>query len=442
MTVHQSFFSYNITRPYPFRWFTPVVIGGGIVVTVLVSFLNVAASGYALVTISTTNPDKTLSGAEWFDSWPEWLASTRASCDPATIPLQTGLYTNNTATVLQYRLASVLSNDMSGSGNSTMMGSLVYDNNPLLRCNVTSVQIVIESNDRTAVEVADSAVGAELTANVECLFERHGEPTTTLGLVTSFGTSRSSTIYNPLSAGTSKALSLGVGLLMKYWNQVAERYYLENVNLDIPFYKAGVTLTRTTGYRTSVPVTMEQIMDMDFLRVDGCWLTPLNSTGIWHANSYCDSHTISELAQGNTEQSLFPSIWEPLSWLAKAMWFTILADLGRDDEVLPNILSRPSVVGDLTEDIFLSTSVDDYRITPSVLATTYMCQVPRLKSTGTLIVSVLVADLVLLQAIWKLFVLAMNYFLVSNNEEMRYCEGCGRNLKEKGESDCEKPSLQ
>lgn len=428
MNPHESFFSYNITRPYPFRWFTPLVIGGGIVITVLVSFLNVAASGYELATISTTNPDKVRSGAEWFDSWPKWLASTRASCDPTTIPLQTGLYTNNTATLLQYRVASVWTYDASGSGKKTILGSLVYDNDPLLRCNVIAVQISIDANKRPATRVAESSVGAVLTANVECLLERHDKPTTYLELVTTFVTNPSSRVS--ISLGTaSGSLWLGTSLLFKYADEVAEKYYLENVNLDQPFYKAEVLLSRTAGYRTSRPATMDQIVGMDFLKVDSCWLMPLNSTGISHANNYCDSHTLSELSQGITEQEPLANIWEPLSWLGKAMWFTVLADLGRDDELLPNILSHPSMIGNLTGNIEVSTSVDDYVITPSVLATTYMCQVPRLKSTGTLFVSVLVADLVLLQAIWKLFVLAMNYFLTFNRDQMRHCEGCAKSLK-------------
>ncbi|KAG6368963.1 hypothetical protein INS49_003182 [Diaporthe citri] len=420
MSSHESFFSYNTTRPYPFRWFTPVVIGGGIVVTALVSFLNVAASGYELAAISTTDPNKVRSGAEWFDSWPKWLASTRASCDPTTIPLQTGLYTNNTATLLQYRVASVSTYDVPGSDNKTILGSLVYDNNPLSRCNVTSVLISIEANDRPAAHVSESSVGTVLTANVECLLESHGKPTTYLELVTTFGANRSPSVSISLGHA-SGGLWLGTSLLMWYSDELAKKYYLENVNLDTPFFKAEALLSRTAGYRTSRPATMDQIMDMDFLQMDSCWLMPLNSTGISHANNYCDSHTISELSQGSTEQKPLASIWEPLSWLGKAMWFTVLADLGRDDELLPNILSRPSLLGNLTNNTSLPADVDDFAITPSAFATTYICQVPRLKSTGTLLVSVLVADLVLLQAIWKLFVLAMNYFMTLNKDEMQYC---------------------
>lgn len=43
-----SMFDYSISRPYPFRWFTPVVIVGGAIALVLFSFLNLVSTGYYL----------------------------------------------------------------------------------------------------------------------------------------------------------------------------------------------------------------------------------------------------------------------------------------------------------------------------------------------------------------------------------------------------------
>jgi len=50
--------------------------------------------------------------------------------------------------------------------------------------------------------------------------------------------------------------------------------------------------------------------------------------------------------------------------------------------------------------------------------------VPRLKPIGDIFISVLLADLVLLQAAWKLFVLLVDKILVHRHPEARYCEGC------------------
>ena len=47
-----SFFSYNISRPYPFKWFTAVVLLGGTLFTVFVSLLNFSADGYIATSIT------------------------------------------------------------------------------------------------------------------------------------------------------------------------------------------------------------------------------------------------------------------------------------------------------------------------------------------------------------------------------------------------------
>jgi hypothetical protein len=44
--MHESIFSYNITRPYPYQWFTWLVVLGGIAATALFSVINLAANGY------------------------------------------------------------------------------------------------------------------------------------------------------------------------------------------------------------------------------------------------------------------------------------------------------------------------------------------------------------------------------------------------------------
>lgn len=74
----------------------------------------------------------------------------------------------------------------------------------------------------------------------------------------------------------------------------------------------------------------------------------------------------------------------------------------------------------------------NYNITPSVLFTEYLCQVPKLKSVASLIIAVLVADLVFLNAAWKL----LNWFTIAalerSDETANYCQGCVRNVSDLG----------
>jgi len=60
MERYTSWFSYPITKPYPYRWFTPVTVVGGIILSVLFSLVNLAANGYYMRTIYTNDPNTTL----------------------------------------------------------------------------------------------------------------------------------------------------------------------------------------------------------------------------------------------------------------------------------------------------------------------------------------------------------------------------------------------
>ena len=64
--MYESVFSYNLTRAYPYRWFTLVVLLGGLASLVLFSVVNLAANGYILEVVYTTDPNGTLSQSQWF----------------------------------------------------------------------------------------------------------------------------------------------------------------------------------------------------------------------------------------------------------------------------------------------------------------------------------------------------------------------------------------
>lgn len=68
-------------------------------------------------------------------------------------------------------------------------------------------------------------------------------------------------------------------------------------------------------------------------------------------------------------------------------------------------------------------------VNSSVISTQYLCQVPKLKSKGSLIVSIIVADLVFLQALWVVFTWIVTFFLERRYPEAKYCLGCAARLK-------------
>ena len=154
---------------------------------------------------------------------------------------------------------------------------------------------------------------------------------------------------------------------------------------------------------------------------------------------YSGSHNIGEL---NAIEA-HPNIWIQGESLAKSTYSTILADLGQfssktniltDARLLQYFPSNFSLAlkhtanarpGPVTQDYdTLKAAPGPLGIRSSVISTTYICQVPRLKSSGTLFIAVLVAELVFLQAAWKIFTLMTGWLFLAKNQGYNECEGC------------------
>lgn len=76
----------------------------------------------------------------------------------------------------------------------------------------------------------------------------------------------------------------------------------------------------------------------------------------------------------------------------------------------------------------------------SVVATEYLCQVPRRKAVGDILVSVLLADLVFLQFAWKLYTLLVDKLLTHGQSDAMFCQACAEREDEESEA-IHNPSL-
>jgi len=142
------------------------------VLFVVFSVINFASSGYNSTVEYSANPNKTTSTAFFGDWFPSLSHDVRPSCQPASVPIPSLLYTNNTA--LQYTLTGV--QDHTGKN----LPSLIYYNNPLEDCNIASVELQLQSAPgRTATQYYASRWGIVSTAHVSCRV-----PTPNMGYVT------------------------------------------------------------------------------------------------------------------------------------------------------------------------------------------------------------------------------------------------------------------
>ena len=152
--------------------------------------------------------------------------------------------------------------------------------------------------------------------------------------------------------------------------------------------------------------------------------------------------------------NLTPDIWVQADDLSKAFLSTMWTELGQVSAA-PNIFSSPELLQHFTDHDFLSEldqGLPDGRYKsspendtllgarPSVITTNYLCQVPRRKPWGTLIIAILVADLVLLRALWTVVTFVASYFAKRRYPLANTCETCVRSLRGVAESSEEQSS--
>ncbi|EMD00175.1 hypothetical protein BAUCODRAFT_367508 [Baudoinia panamericana UAMH 10762] len=430
---HASSFSYSITRPYPYRWFTPVVVVGFIVFTILFSFLNLVTSGYTLVVQQSADPNATMANnGVWSRHIPAFLTNkVQPSCQTVNVPLGSELFTNQTA--LTYTLTDVW--QPSGGGAAAGNGvapSLTYFNNILENCTVNSVEIDYAAMDRTASQFAYSEWGAVVRTYATCsIVGTNG--TTNFNVTQEYDYVPSDvsamTLYTFLGTNflsrnkTSKSsLFWGESLMSMYW--AFSTYQMQNIRANQTSNNQPAVRKGTMYFYPNTNKVVSNMTDPDFFQCDFRFIIDksLGNYDIVYPGSYGEYKEHTQLSTLLSMQA-YPNIWQDADILAKAAYSTVLADLGQSS-ARSNILLDPDQLKYFTANFsearhnianaYPGPAVRQYGTeqsgplgtTPSTLSASYLCQVPQRKSIGNLLISVLVADLVFLQVVCRLMTLS------------------------------------
>ncbi|KAM0544390.1 hypothetical protein ACHAPJ_011852 [Fusarium lateritium] len=446
--MYQSFHAYHLTRPYPYRWFSPIALMGGIIATVAFSLLNVASQGYTQYSNSATNPNETLAHRDWLTGWPSFLVGTELTCQSSSFALGSQIYTNNTA--LPFKVKRVWRPDE--DGEQIDMGVLEYYNQPLQKCNVTRIFTEFDiRTSRSSSQIAMMPVGAAVTGETICYFETSDGRTylelmVTYDPVASAQNSMRSFVY---SNQTRQANLYWASSMMRYyWADLMWKFAEANKKWENRWINANVQFQPKAFQTDQDKFTEDEIMDKDddFFRV-GCFLNLNVDPDVVAHFDFCQQNNVTDLDSKETQKEIrMPDFWKSANILSKAMYFAILADLGRDDVHMPNLLSRPKLLEEFTQDLtktakdldkafswgingavanhtFKSSDYPDVdlSVTPSVLSSKYLCKVRKLKSPLSLIISVLVADIVLLSSTWKAYVWTVDTFWVGKAATLPPC---------------------
>jgi hypothetical protein len=390
----------------------------------------------------------------WYRKWPASLVGgNKPSCQPASIPIGSTLFTNNTALPWTVDAVGLLSN-----GTITAMPSLVYQADEMTDCELLmitmSMYMGVEPGEPTTF--MDRWL-TELGGKVYCRIY-----TPPLGLIQLNLTStwsfwkyeiegdrlslrprnflgRDETYFSLLWA--ESLLWLGHSQLMEPLNgaeAASSPWNVDYTGISMQFVRHSEFGSMTTNIR-----------DHQFFHIRVEILeTPHRDEVQYYKYLITESDLARFLVEDAVAMNLTPNIWLQADFMSKAFLSTMWTDLGQvsatpnilaDPELLQHFTKRNSVTNlnkELPDGEYDPSPENDalLGVRPSVLATNYLCQVPRRKPWGSLIIAILVADLVLLRALWTVVGFVSTYFVKRRDPLANTCETCAKSLREEMES--------
>lgn len=445
--MYSSWFSYRLTKPYPFVWFTPVLITGTIIFAILFSFVNLAADGYYLTTVYTTSPNETLAKEYWFNKAPwNWGNKLNPSCQPQNIPIGFEFFTTNLG--LSYLLESVTQYQPARQ-ETVHLASLTYLNQTLEACTVDSVTITLKKADQSKNGYGRWWSWDDSNANAvaHCVLSTAvGQVNATFSTQYNAGPKEYDYVVSNDYKGYS-SMWWGTRLLDLYWASILKEMGLALFPNSDDFYDAAngtSTPEWTKGQIVFTPNKTDDIRAYEFFDLS-YFLLAADST------IYNEVFNNSILYNNIDGLTYTGPLTEGLTW-AKVMYSMIMTDLGQTK--LPNLLQNEGLLQwalqypddqvRQSEDLEAwysypcdycdedwpnwgavaapnaNSTLDDQQVPmnqsytafkdlmgplgtkPTTIFNQYACSVPLRKQTGSLILAVVIADLVFLQVFWVL----------------------------------------
>ena len=152
------------------------------------------------------------------------------------------------------------------------------------------------------------------------------------------------------------SLYLGETLLTMYGGQVTNAYNVENQEKDYNLYEGTLTFNRS---QTTIPNETDNVESLDYFTPE-CFFVPFSGTGVEPKVQYCAGGTVASLASGEGNATApLPDIWIPADSISKALYFTVLADLGQQS--YPNLLVNQTLLEYFTTNFTnISQGYDDH----------------------------------------------------------------------------------
>ncbi|GIZ46228.1 hypothetical protein CKM354_000936200 [Cercospora kikuchii] len=440
-----SFFEYPLSRPFPSPIFTWIIIVGGLVLTVLFSFVAVASNAYQLESVYTTNPNETESNSSkrWFQRQPfSWLNSMETKCQPALLTVGTRYLTTNRGFV--YTLDSLRNGNYSAA-NYEVLSSTSYKNVTLRDCEVTEISINLARRDNSRQAKNFWSWGAtNAQAAVSCSIES-GEGVVDASFALELPPARDARRITDgfLTQNTTGNVNMwyGIQIAMSWYGQIATgmAYSVPGTSNTESWGAGVVTLTRNleeTDYKK-----------MTFFDADVGISTDQGGLSFMNPGSDNTNKTMQDwLEQWTTGGGNYqlPNISTSIDAFGKTFYSLLLSDFGAGNDTNALLMAEGIDYLQSIVDSDLDAASDGQnkgtvaqrydpndqlasatRATGTTLFAQYLCSVPKSKGGWSIFFGVLLADIVFLSACWNLFVwISTTYVIPRLDSRMRYCEGC------------------
>lgn len=428
------------------------------------SVINFATTGFYLKTIYTTSPNETIAEQHWYTKAPwTWSDKLKATCQAQNLPIGYQFFTTNLG--LSYTLDSVTQYNKA-TNQTVHLPSLPYLNQTLEDCQIDQVVLYMRKNDQSENGHSAWWSWGDSTGAATA----HCTVSTAVGLVNaSFAATYSSSpkqysyvIQDNYTEQSS--MWWGTRLLNLYWSstlfQMAGALYpdLDNTNWT-------TTPIWTKGQITFTPNKTDDIKAYEFFNLQYYFIAGDSSIRNYADPDLSNMYNYDGLAYTGP-------LTEGLSW-AKVMTSTILTDLGQsklpnllldekllqwilqypDDEIRQGLdpyscdyendgncyqdwvnfggIAAPGVNPDVSQDQQkpMNQSYDAYKSLMGPLGTKkttifsqYACSIPVRKDGGTLFLSILIADLVFLQALWAILTLVAGAIVSKSDGYAMACQ--------------------
>ncbi|KAF7551422.1 hypothetical protein G7Z17_g5033 [Cylindrodendrum hubeiense] len=445
--MYASWFAYSITKPYPFRWFTPVTIVGCIFLIVIFSLINLGSSGFYLKTIYTDDPNGTLTtGSHWYMKAPfNWEDDLAVKCQPKILSVGDRFFTSTLG--LQYEVKSI-TRASDNAKRSTSLPSVPYLNNTLEDCFLVDSALTLQKADTAAratwwLSYITSSVAATASCTV---MSEQGPVNLTLGLQYGGETDHVYDYVIEDNYTTHASTWWGTRLTNAYLAGVLAT--MSQIDYSNTSYLAHGVITYTRN-QTQKNIRSSGFFDVSswFISSDGYinnsddLLSEAIMEGLHHARLL---HSLISVDLGSCKSSNILLDKKGLQYAISApdddnrqsggLLYGAAPSMGAPERFTsipaPGGISNTNLT--LLNETFseFTPIMGDLQCSNSTIVAQYLCSVPKKKSTGTMLLAIVLANLVFLQAAWKLLNLVAGGMLPTSDPQVNICQGCSGTLYE------------